>query len=641
MYQVIARKYRPQTFEDVVNQDHVKQTLSNALTQGRVGHGYIFSGPRGTGKTTMARIVAKALNCEKGPTPQPCLECASCKEIAGGNSMDLVEIDAASNRRIDDIRELRENVRYRPVRDAYKVFIIDEAHQITADAFNALLKTLEEPPEWVVFILCTTEPHQFPSTIVSRCQNFPFRTVEMDLVVGRLRYICEQEEVAADDEALVTIALAGDGSIRDSLSTLDQAIASFGKKLEAGPVRDLLGVIPAEIIDSVTSALREGQPRQMLEVVDELCREGRHLQHFSGELARYFRNLLVMKVSGADTRLVTAGDEERRRISKYLKQFSQEDLTRYLQLSIDLYRDLQHATQPRFRLEIGLLKLVHAGRLTPIENVLARWGDSGLGGGGGGASASGGSSGPKLGAGPGQAVGAAGERLESAPGSSVSVAASPADLPREGPSVAREEASVESAATLERRSDATPPTVVDSTPPAAMDSTAPLTREHADVPAGAKSALQQKVVDAFRTDGDEFTADAIEHALINKGDGQVEIRPSPDDMAALQINFAVVTRTIQRVAGQKVHVKLGDQLGSGDAEQIAGDATERAHSGANGAVDGPSSSRPRAGDSGRQAGAEEYTDNEKRALEDPEVQEFQQQFGGRIREVRDLRGYSQ
>ena len=264
MYQVLARKYRPQTFQDVVNQEHVKQTLSNALRQGRVGHGYIFSGPRGTGKTTMARILAKALNCEKGPSPEPCLKCASCTEIAAGNSMDLVEIDAASNRRIDDIRELRENVRYRPLRDAYKVFIIDEAHQITADAFNALLKTLEEPPEWVVFILCTTEPHQFPSTIVSRCQHFPFRTIELNLIAERLRWICEQEGVAADEEALVTIALAGDGSIRDSLSTLDQAIGSFGKKLEAGPVKDLLGVIPAEITDAVTNALRESQPRQML-----------------------------------------------------------------------------------------------------------------------------------------------------------------------------------------------------------------------------------------------------------------------------------------------------------------------------------------------------------------------------------------
>ena len=432
MYQVIARKYRPQTFEDVVNQEHVKQTLSNALTQGRVGHGYIFSGPRGTGKTTMARIVAKALNCEKGPSPEPCLECASCTEIAGGNSLDLVEIDAASNRRIDDIRELRENVRYRPVRDRYKVFIIDEAHQITADAFNALLKTLEEPPEWVVFILCTTEPHQFPATIVSRCQNFPFRTVEPDQVVERLRWICQQEEVSADEEALVTIALAGDGSIRDSLSTLDQAIASFGNKLEGGPVKDLLGIIPAEITDSVTSALRESQPRKMLEVVEELCREGRHLQHFSGELARYFRNLLVMKVSGTDTRLVTAGEEERKRIALWLEYFSQEDLTRYLQLSIDLYRDLQQATQPRFRLEVGLLKLVHAGRLTPIEKVLAEWGEGGVGNKADGPAASGGVSSP--GAAPSQAGGGAPEPPEN--GHGVSEPATHADPPDEPARVA-------------------------------------------------------------------------------------------------------------------------------------------------------------------------------------------------------------
>ena len=593
MYQVIARKYRPRTFQDVVNQQHVKQTLSNALTQGRVGHGYIFSGPRGTGKTTMARILAKALNCEKGPTPEPCLKCVSCSEIAGGNSMDLVEIDAASNRRIDDIRELRENVRYRPLRDAYKVFIIDEAHQITADAFNALLKTLEEPPEWVVFILCTTEPHQFPSTIVSRCQNFPFRTVEPDLVVERLRWICEQEGVAADEEALVTIALAGDGSIRDSLSTLDQAIASFGKKLEAAPVKDLLGVIPAEITDAVTNALRQSQPRQMLEVVDELCREGRHLQHFSGELARYFRNLLVMKVSGADTRLVTAGDEERGRISKHLEHFSQEDLTRYLQLSINLYRDLQQATQPRFRLEIGLLKLVHAGRLTPIEKVLAEWGDSGVGNKSAGPASAGSGAGSNLGAAPGPSAGDIRERQESGFTSSIS---EPAAEFSAGESTA-----------------------------------APAPGEAAPLEAG--SGLRRNVVAAFRTSGDDFTADAIERALISQADGQVEIRPSPDDMAALQINFGAVTQTVQRIAGQKLHVKLGDQLGSGDAEQIAGQAAGRAQSGANGAVEGPS-------ESGWQAGPEESTDTKKRALADPEVQEFQQQFGGRIREVRDLRRYS-
>lgn len=631
MYQVIARKYRPQTFEDVVNQEHVKQTLSNALTQGRVGHGYIFSGPRGTGKTTMARIVAKALNCEKGPSPEPCLECASCTEIAGGNSLDLVEIDAASNRRIDDIRELRENVRYRPVRDRYKVFIIDEAHQITSDAFNALLKTLEEPPEWVVFILCTTEPHQFPATIVSRCQNFPFRTVEPDQVVERLRWICEQEQVSADEEALVTIALAGDGSIRDSLSTLDQAIASFGNKLEGGPVKDLLGVIPAEITDSVTSALRESQPRKMLEVVEELCREGRHLQHFSGELARYFRNLLVMKVSGTDTRLVTAGEEERKRIAAWLEYFSQEDLTRYLQLSIDLYRDLQQATQPRFRLEVGLLKLVHAGRLTPIEKVLAEWGDGGVGNKSAdrASAGSGGVSSP--GAVPSQADGGAPGPPENGHGvSEPATHADPADEP----------ASVASPATPYRQPGTIRPSASDPTQPEPAEQVAALSGDgsHAgpvdDVPPPeASSGLQQRVAAAFRKSGDDFTADAIEHALIHQSGAQVEIRPSPDDMAALQINFAAVTQTIQRMGGQKLHVKLGDQLGPGDAEQPAGRDVGLAQSEANGAAEGPS-------EAGWQPSSEAGADTEKRALADPEVQEFHQQFGGRIREVRDLRGYS-
>ena len=376
MYQVIARKYRPQTFDDVVNQEHVKQTLRNALLQGRVGHGYIFSGQRGTGKTTMARIVAKALNCEQGPTPEPCLTCSSCIEIAAGNSIDLMEIDAASNRRIDDIRELRENVRYRPARDRYKVFIIDEAHQITSDAFNALLKTLEEPPEWVVFILCTTEPHEFPATIVSRCQTFPFRTIELELVVKRLEWICSQEGVEADADALVTIALTGDGSIRDSLSTLDQAIACFGKKLEVEPVRDLLGAIPAEITESIVGALREGKSDAMLEVADRLFREGRNPQHFSGELTRYFRNLLVMKIAGEGTRLVTAGKGEREQLASCLEYFSEEDLTRYVKLLLDLYRDLQQASQPRLRLEVGLLKLVHAGQLESIEKVLAGWDES-------------------------------------------------------------------------------------------------------------------------------------------------------------------------------------------------------------------------------------------------------------------------
>src|SRR5690242_21375295 len=269
MYQVIARKYRPQTFADVVNQEHVKGTLENAIAQGRIAHGYIFSGQRGTGKTTVARILARCLNCEQGPTDQPCGVCASCVEIAQGNGVDVIEIDAASNRGINEMRELRENVRYRPARDSYKVFIIDEAHQITNEAFNALLKTLEEPPEWVVFILCTTEAHKIATTIASRCQMFSFRSVDFQELIGRMEWICEQEGIQADPEALAVLANAGEGSVRDSLSALDQAIACCGAALSADQTRQLLGMFSLESLNRVAEALRTGDAAAMLEVVQE------------------------------------------------------------------------------------------------------------------------------------------------------------------------------------------------------------------------------------------------------------------------------------------------------------------------------------------------------------------------------------
>ncbi len=665
MYQVIARKYRPQSFEDVVNQEHVKQTLINALTQGRVGHGYIFSGPRGTGKTTMARILAKALNCEKGPNATPCQQCSSCREITAGNSMDLVEIDAASNRRIDDIRELRENVRYRPVRDRHKVFIIDEAHQITSDAFNALLKTLEEPPEWVVFILCTTEPQQFPATIVSRCQSFPFRTVEMDDVVGRMQWICEQEGIEADPDALVAIALSGDGSIRDSLSTLDQAIASFGQKLEAAPVRDLLGAIPSEIAEKILEALRGQDASAMLAIVDKLAREGRHLQHFCGELTRYFRNLLVMKVSGADTKLVTTGPSERKRLSSWTEQFSEEDLTRYVNLLVDLYRDMQAAPQPRFRLEIGLLKLVHAGRLQPLEKVLAGWNpatESGRGPGaaepkrGGGTSAASASAPKANGAAhatetPDEALGLDAPpedpppsmaRMAAAAGAAGSAgrtvvaaaAAVPQSIPQSEPtwSAAASAARAQAAGRSQAPAHNTPPIPRHASEPApAMANAgerAPAETTKTVAPSSApkvtaKTDVGSHLAEALRAQGDDHLADALDHGLVNVNEGVAEVRTLPDYRVVVEMELTAVEEAARRIVGSNVRVKLGSDLTPDQAPQ--GQSPASAASAARSASDElpPGSSEAA-----------------QRALADPEVQRIQKLFTGQIREVRNLRGYT-
>ncbi|MBI2817954.1 MAG: DNA polymerase III subunit gamma/tau [Acidobacteria bacterium] len=372
MYQVIARTWRPQKFSEVIGQKHVTQTLQNAIRLNRIGHGYIFSGQRGTGKTTLARLIAKSLNCHRGPAPEPCGECDSCTEIAASRSVDVIEIDAASNRGIDAVRELRENARYAPARDRYKVFIIDEAHQITTEGFNALLKILEEPPGHVIFLLATTEVHQFPETILSRCQHFSLHTLTFAEIVKQLEKVCAGEKVEADAESLAILAKSGGGSLRDALSRLEQAIAAFGDRLEGAAVRRFLGEPPSVLIEEVFEAIKARQRERMLQVVERLVDEGYQLTHFCAQLVRTARNLLVIRVSGPEPHLLETSPEETQRLASLAEGFTEESLTRCLEILLHLYQQLRFSMEPRFQMELGLLKLVEAERLTAIEELLAR-----------------------------------------------------------------------------------------------------------------------------------------------------------------------------------------------------------------------------------------------------------------------------
>ncbi len=369
-YQVIARKYRPQTFDEVVGQRLITETLKNAILTNRVAHGYIFSGARGVGKTTSARILAKALNCAQGPTVTPCGECPSCLEIAAGNSVDVLEIDAASNRGIDEIRELREAVRYLPARDRYKIFIIDEAHMLTTEAFNALLKTLEEPPPRSLFMLATTEPHKLPPTIQSRCQHFSFRLLDYAEIYDRLQAVAKAENIQADEGALSILAQAAEGSLRDALSLLDQVIAACAERLEEARVRQVLGVVPAELLAEMVEAIHAADARRVLDQVGKLAAEGYELAHFCGELTKLVRNLMVAKSCGAESSLLQVPPRERERLKKLAGLFGEEDLARFFQILLRAESEMRYALQPRFHLEMALMKLVYARRLVPLESLL-------------------------------------------------------------------------------------------------------------------------------------------------------------------------------------------------------------------------------------------------------------------------------
>ena len=372
-YTVLARKYRPQKFSEVIGQEHVTRTLQNAIEQGRTAHGYIFSGHRGIGKTTVARILAAALNCRSKdhPVPEPCGVCESCTEIRAGNAVDVIEIDAATNRGIDEIRELREAARYRPARDRFKIYILDEAHQITDAAFNALLKTLEEPPDHIVFMLATTQPEDIPQTIRSRSQHFSFRAVKFDAIVAQLRDLVTREKIEADDDALALLAEAGDGSMRDALSILDQAIASANGKLTADSVRNLVGAAPAHILEEVMQAIAEGKSDEVLRQVDHLISEGHSPTHFARQLVRFLRNATVAKVAGKNSSLLQISSEERERVARVAEMFGEEDLTRHLQIMLRTHGELGYKQEQRFHLELGLLKMAHAQRLLPIEQLLS------------------------------------------------------------------------------------------------------------------------------------------------------------------------------------------------------------------------------------------------------------------------------
>jgi DNA polymerase III subunit gamma/tau len=372
-YTVLARKYRPQKFSEVIGQEHVTRTLQNAIEQGRTAHGYIFSGHRGIGKTTVARILAAALNCRSNdhPVPEPCGVCESCTEIRAGNAVDVIEIDAATNRGIDEIRELREAARYRPARDRFKIYILDEAHQITDAAFNALLKTLEEPPDHIVFMLATTQPEDIPQTIRSRCQHFSFRAVKFDAIVAQLRDLVTRENIEADNDALALLAEAGDGSMRDALSILDQAIASSSGKITADSVRNLVGAAPAHILEEVMQAVARGASEEVLRQVDHLISEGHSPTHFARQMVRFLRNATVAKVAGKDSSLLQISSEERERVARVAELFGEEDLTRHLQIMLRTHGELGYKQEQRFHLELGLLKMSHAQRLLPIEQLLS------------------------------------------------------------------------------------------------------------------------------------------------------------------------------------------------------------------------------------------------------------------------------
>ncbi len=371
-YLVLARKWRPQTFNDLIGQEHVSLTLKNAIDSGRVAHAFLFTGARGVGKTSSARILAKTLNCENGPTTEPCNLCPACREITDGVSIDVMEIDGASNNGVDEIRELRDNVKYLPSRSRYKIFIIDEVHMLSNSAFNALLKTLEEPPPHIKFIFATTEPHKVPITILSRCQRFDFKRIPLKMILDRLRYIALQESVTISDRALTLVARKGDGSMRDSLSTLDQILAFCGDNAEDADVNALLGVVDRQLLLQALQAIMERDSQALVNIVSKVEESGYNMRHFCQEIIVQMRNLLLCKTIGNIADLVDLSEQELSEVTVLAEKAELQTIQRALAILLKCDSDMSHSPFGRLLLEMALIKMATLSPAIPVTDLLKR-----------------------------------------------------------------------------------------------------------------------------------------------------------------------------------------------------------------------------------------------------------------------------